>query len=469
MAGTYLEHTSKPLSGVYTLIVAALEYVVMGNRGIVAYPFTANWGPCNVLTTVLYGSEFDNKFNPTGSTAVTASKISTHAFKGKLQTMLAFRMSTLAAKKGEAVLKDSTQQPALTLETLYESDRAFVIAVKDSLNFETGKLLELTENGVLRLRVESDTLQGLVDQLDYSDYVRVKSKGASMPANNAGVQFTGGDNGAVVTVENYSDFLTEIEADGKANAFTLDAVTDESILATVITFVKRVRDEGFYTTFVRGGAKAWDTNLDASGTAAFACNHRGIVCVGNGCNGYSAAEMAIFVAARVASVPLNRTLTDEVIDYTDVNKKLTPGERVTAKQNGTLVFVMEGKAVVIDEGINTLTVPHADEVVEMGKIRINNALDQIAHDLEVFGNEYKKTRSNTDAARKTYAATVEETYYKGLVTMEVLQPGATYRPDSEYHGKDAVFHPKVDEAFFVSDVQPVDSMERIYQKIRLHF
>jgi hypothetical protein len=471
MAGTYLEHTSKDLSGVYTLIVAVLEYVVMGARGIVAYPFTANWGPCNDLTIVLYGSEFDAKFNPTGSTAVTANKISALAFKGKPQKILAYRMATTDAKKGQAILNDAqaTPQMSLTLETLYESDRSFVVTIKDSLNIEGGKMLELTENGNLLFRTESGTLDDLATKIDYSDYIRVKSKGTQLPANNAGVSFTGGSNGAVVTSFEYDAFLDTIEADGTCNAFSLDSVTDETIIAMVVTFVKRVRDEGFYTTFVRGGPQSWDTNLDASGAAAFVCNHRGIVCVGNGVDGYTAADMAIFIAARVASVPLNRTLTDEVVDFVAVNKKLKPGERVTAKLNGTLVFVADGKAVVIDEGINTLTVPHANEVKEMGKIRINNTLDQIAHDLEVFGNEYKKSLSNTDAARKTYAATVTETYYKGLVAMEVLQPGATYTPDPEYHGKDAVFHPKVDEAFFVSDIQPVDSMEKIYQKMRLHF
>lgn len=468
MAGTYLEHTSKDLSGVYTLIVAVLEYVALGARGVVAYPFTANWGPVNTLTIVLFGSEFDDRFNPTGSTAVTASKISKHAFKGKPQKVLAYRMATTSAAKGEASLPASAGNP-LVLETLYPSDRAFVAVIKDSLNLEGGKMLELTEGGNLLFRCEALTIADLAIKVDYSDYIRVKSKGTALPSNSAGVPFAGGNNGASVTTFEYSAFLDVIEADGTANAFTLDAVTDETILATVIEFVKRVRDEGFYTTFVRGGPLTWDTNLDASGTAAFACNHRGLVCVGNGCEGYSAAEMAIFIAARVASVPLNRTLTDEVIDYVAVNKKLKPGERVTAKNNGVLVFVHSGKAVVIDEGVNTLTVPHANEVREMGKIRINNALDQIAHDLEVFGDEYKKSLSNTDAARKLYAAVVEETYYKGLVAMEVLQPGATYRPDPEYHGKDHVYNPKVDEAFFVSDLQPVDSMEKIYQKMRLHF
>lgn len=468
MAGTYLEGTSKILSGVYTLIKAAIEYVALGARGTAAYPFTSNWGPTNTLKTVLYGSEFDRLYNAKG-TALTASKISKHAFKGRPQRVLAYRMATGTAAKGTVTLKDATNANSLVLETLYPSDRSFVAVVKDALTVPGGKMVEITENSVLLYRCEGATAADLAAKLNYSDYVRVTATGAQLPVNSAGTAFAGGNNGSVVTVTEYTAFLNEIEADTKANAFSLDGITDESIIATVIEFTKRVRDEGFYVTYVRGGPLSWDTDPDTAHVASTASNWRGIVNVGNGCDGYTAADMAIFIAARVASVPLNRTLTDEVIDYVAVNKQLTPGERATAKENGTLVFTMEGKAVVIDEGVNTLTTPHNDEVKEMGKIRINNALDQIAHDLEVFGNEYKKTRSNTDPARETYAATVEDTYLKALAAMEVLQPGYYYRPDPQYHGKDAVFHPKPDEAFFYADLTPVDSMERIYQRITLHF
>lgn len=469
MAGTYLEGTSKILSGVYTLIRAAIEYVALGARGTVAYPFTSNWGPINQLKTVLYGDEFNKLYNAKGTT-LTASKITAHAWKGKPQRVLAWRMAVAtAAKKGVCVLKAADDQMSLTLETLYESDRAFVAAVKDSLNYPGGKMIELTEGSRLLARFDAPNLEGLAVKIDYSDYLRVKEKGASLPANSAGTIFTGGNNGNSVTVDDYSAFMTVIEADGKANAFTFDAVTDEAILATAEEFTKRVRAEGFYVTWVRGGPVAWDTNRDAADQASINCNNRGIVNVGNGCDGYTAAEMAIFIAARVASIALNRTLTDEVVDYNDVNKQPTPGERVVAKENGTLLFMREGTAVIIDEGVNTLVNPMTDEVKEMGKIRINNALDQISHDLEVFGNEYKKTRSNTEAARETYASTVEDTYLKALVALEVVQPGYFYRPDPQYHGKDAVFHPKPDEAFFYADLTPVDSMERIYQKITLHF
>lgn len=50
MAGLYTEGESKVLSGVYSLIIAISTSITSGGRGIVAYPFTADWGPVNELT-----------------------------------------------------------------------------------------------------------------------------------------------------------------------------------------------------------------------------------------------------------------------------------------------------------------------------------------------------------------------------------------------------------------------------------
>jgi hypothetical protein len=467
MAGTYIEGSSKTLSGVYTLIKSAVERVSMGDRGIVAYPFTSDWGPVNELVTVLMGSEFDEKYNGS-ATDLTASKIYAHAFKGKPQRVLCYRMATGAAAKGTVVLSDDGAAESLTLETLYPSDRAFTAVVSDGVAVGT-KVIDIVEGGVKLASVTGSTVAELEEKLNLTDYVRVTSKGSNLPADNAGAAFTGGANGDTVTSTEYGAFMDELEADGTPSSFSLDGVSDDAILTTVRAFVKRVRTEGFYVTFVQGGPLSWDTDLTSANTASTTANHRGIINVGNGCDGHTAADMAIFVAARVASVALNRTLTDEVVDYAKVNKKLKPGERVTAKEAGTLVFVMDGEAVFIDEAVNTLTTPGADEVIEFRKIRVNNALDYIARDLEKFGDEYKKTRSNTQEARETYAATVENSYLRPLEAMEVIQPGYFYRPDPEYHGKDAVFSPKIDEAFFYSDITPVDSMERIYQKINVRF
>lgn len=463
MAGTYIEGVSKVLSGVYTLIKTAAQRATLGPRGVVAYPFTSNWGPVNELTPVLFGGEFNKLFNGE-NTDLTANKVATHAWKGSPQKLLGYRMATGTAAKGLCTIPGATGT-ALELETLYPSDRAFKAVVKDGV-IAGSKVVEIIEGSTKLVSADGEDIDTIAAKLDESDYVRVKTKGAELPSDTAGIDFTGGNNGSAVTATEYSAFLDVIEADGTANTFSLDGTTDEAILLTAETWTKRVRNEGIYITFVRGGAYA---SLSEANTKSKDLNHRAVINVGNGCDGYTAADMAIFIAARVASIALNRTVTDEVVDYTAVNKTLKPAERVTAKESGTLIFVQKGDFVEIDEGVNTLTAPGSDERKEMGKIRVNNTIDFITRDLEAFGDEYKKDRSNTQEARETYAATIENDYFRPLAAMEVVRDDYFFIPDPEYHGDDAVFNPKIDEAFFATGYAPIDSMERIYHKATVNF
>lgn len=473
MAGTYIEGSSKVLSGVYTLIQSVVTGIPLGDRGIVAYPFTADWGPVNKLDQVLFGGEFDKKYNASGNENLTAKLIYDNAWKGKPARVLTYRMATEAAAKGTVTLQDSGAADSLVLETKYPSARPFEVTVKDSLT-GSGKTIQIIENGIKLAEVEGETVAELEEELNATDYVTVTSTGDNLPENITGATFTGGANGDSVTSTEYSDFLDAVEANGKPQGFSLDGVSDEAIISTVEAWTKRVRDQGLYITFASGGPSTWDSDIEAANTASTNFNHRGIVNVGNGVDGYTAAEMAVFVAARVASIPLNRTVTDVVIDYDSVNKELLPGDRVKAKEAGTLVFVHDSDGmVVIDEGVNTLTAPSGGEHEYMGKIRVNNALDFISKDLEAFGNEYKKTKSNTQEARQTYASLVEDTYFRALAAMEVIkdEPGFRYSyiEDPEYHGENAVYSPALDEAYFVAEFTPVDSMERIYQKFLLRF
>lgn len=462
MAGTFTKGVSKILSGVYSRIVATVKSITMGSRGVVAYPFTSDWGPVNELVPQTLG-EFSNAYNAE-QTALTASKIFLHASKGAPNKVLAYRMATEEAAKGTCTLGADSLQ----LETLYPSARAFTAIVKDGVEEDT-KVVDIIENGVKLATAKGADLAAIAKQLNASDYVRVTKVGTTLPENNAGVAFVGGKNGEAVTVVQYAAFLKEIEADGTPNSFSLDGISDNSIVTTVETWLRRVRNEGLYISFANGGPSAWDDDITAANEKSTAFNYRGVVNVGNGCNGYTPADMAIFVAARIASVALNRTVTDETVPYQKVNKKLTVTQRETAKQKGTLVFVANGDFIEIDEGVNTLTNPGGDESKEFGKIRVSNTLDYITKDLEAFGNEYKKTKSNTDEARQCYAVLVEDSYLRPLANDEVIKAGYFYRPDPEYHGKEAVYKPQIDEAFFDSDITPVDSMERIYQKIGVNF
>jgi hypothetical protein len=467
MAGTYLEGVSKVLSGVYTLIKAAVTRITVGTRGVVAYPFTSNWGPVNQIVDIGNESDFRKMYNA-DKTTLTANLIYKLGFKGKPRLVKAYRMAAAAAAKASVILNDVNVATSLSLETLYPTNRVFTVVVKDGLTAGE-KIINILEGSTLLASVKGTTVTALVTALNATDYVRVVSNGANMPTNNAGINFAGGNNGSTVTATEYTAFMDALEAEEGVNAFTLDAVTDTTIIDTTVTFTKRVRDEGLYLTFVNGGPTGWDTAPGDANAKSLVFNSRAVVNVGNGVDGYTPAQAAVFVAARVAAVALNAGLTDEVTPFTAVNKKLTKTQRIAAKEAGTLVFVIENGQVLIDEAVNTLTTPGEGESKEFSKIRVSNALDQIATDLENFGNEFKKGRSNTDEARQTFAAAVETDYLAGLATLEVIQPDYSYEPDADYHSENSVFKPGIDEAYFAAAVTPVDSMEKIYQKIGVNF
>lgn len=466
MAGTYQPGEHKDLSGVYTRIVTAITAVSLGARGIVAYPFTASWGPVNELQDIYGETDFKDLFNAEDA-GFTANKILTHAFKGSPSLVLGYRMGA-GAIKGKATLAAGAGA-GWVLETLYPSARSLTAKVTDNLS--SGKIVEILEGGRSLAKVEANTVADLAAALNTTDFVRVETVGEALPDAAAGVPFAGGSNGSTVTGTEYTAFREVLEADGRARALALDTYEDAAEVAATVAWVRRVRNEGLYISFVNGGPLAWDNDIAAANVVSKGFNHRAIINVGNGADGYTAGDMAIFVAARAASVPLNRSITDENTPYAQVNKKLTKSTRITAKKAGTLLFVQNGNFVQIDEGINTLTqiADPENERLEFSKIRVSNTLDQIAGDLEVFGDEYKKTRSNTPEARETYAALVEDSYYAPLVAQEVLAAGATYRPDTEYHGPNAIHTAKIDEAYFVSGITPVDGMEKIYQKIGVNF
>lgn len=472
MAGTYTEGQSQVLSGVYSLVKATSSQGPSADIGIAAFPFTSNWGPVNQLLPYVSQKEFGDAYNAANAGALSAKKIYTLAYADatyKPNTLLGYRMATAAAAKGEAVLAVASGT-TWTLETAYPSDRAFTVVVKAGVAAGT-TAVQVVEGGVILWSDESDTVDGLAAKIDASGFVKVQVKGTALPSNSAGVAVAGGNNGSVVTAAEYAAFLTEVETDTTANAVALDGVTDEAILTTFKTWVQRVRGEGLYLDGFRGGLATWDTDLTLANAVSVAANYRGWHNAGNGVDGYTSADMAIFLAAYSCSRPLNTSVTDQVTPFVNVNSKtpLTKGNRIQAKQKGTILFVMKGGKVVIDEGVNTLTVPGTNETSEMGKMRVSRTVDYVNRATESFGDTYKNTKSNTTAARQAYAAVIEDEFFRGLVRDEIIQPGYSYKEDPDYHGDKASHTPKIDEAFFYSEYTPTDSMERVYQKFGVKF
>lgn len=284
MAGLYTEGESKILSGVYSLILATSTAITSGGRGIVAYPFTADWGPVNTLVTGTLG-ELRDTFHAVDS-KLSVGKVYTHAAKGEPKKVICYRMATAEAKVAAATVG------TWTFETVYPTTRPFMLVVKAGVE-EGSVKVSLVENAVELTSFLVSDVESLVTMVNASEYIRVKAAGEALPEENAGVAFANGKNGEAVTVQNYSDFLEELEADGTANAFSLDGVDNDAITATVIAWLKEVRQEGFYVSFVTGGPASWDFAIDTANAKSREINYRPVINVGNGCDGYAASEMAI--------------------------------------------------------------------------------------------------------------------------------------------------------------------------------
>lgn len=58
----------------------------------------------------------------------------------------------------------------------------------------------------------------------------------------------------------------------------------------------------------------------------------------------------------------------------------------------------------------------------------------------------------------------QQQYLDPLVAQEILKEGASYEPDPDYYGENATKKAKANEAFFVGDITPNESPEKIYHK-----
>ena len=156
MAGKYTPGVSEVLSGVYTYIKAAASTAISaGARGVVAYPFTSDWGPVNTLLSCTIG-EFEKTYN-VAATTLSANKVYKHAVNGRPRRILAYRMATTDAKTATCTLDNN-----LKLETLYPTSRKFAVTVKDAV-MEGYKTIEIVENGVVLVTttVTVPTMYGL--------------------------------------------------------------------------------------------------------------------------------------------------------------------------------------------------------------------------------------------------------------------------------------------------------------------
>ena len=435
-------------------------------QGIVAALFRASWGPLGEVTYLESADAVTNTYGVDG-TIDTALE----AFRGGCRRVVAYRLGS-GGQKAAVNLQDSEGANVVTLTAKYEGARGnnFSVSVRDSLVDDTKRELLLYEGATLRQTITfakgSDEPQALVDTIATSNspYITaVKSAdGSGMLAPTTQLPLTGGED-PTVNGESYSAGLSAIEAIDW-NVLAVDS--EEPVTHTVVqTYIDRVRNEGKRVMGVVGEPTSVPLATRLANARAF--NDPAIIYVANGFKGTDGvAREGYKAAARVAGMVAAAQITESLTHYvvrgaTELVGALTNAEIEQAINSGALVFTMSAqKQVHIEYGINTFITVTADMDAGWKKIRRVRTRDNLMDRIAATWDPIIGKINNSPDGRATLIASAQGIINRMIGEGALLQGTIFEDPNNP---------PVGDSAWFVVQVDDLDSAEKVYITFQFRF
>ncbi len=435
-------------------------------QGIVAALFRASWGPLGEVTYLESADAVTNTYG-VGGTIDTAME----AFRGGCRRVVGYRLGT-GGEKATLNLQDSGSTNVVALAAKYEGARGndFAVTIRDSLADDTKRELLLYEGATLRQTITfakgSGEPQALVDAITASNspYITaVKSAdGSGVLAAVTQQPLTGGQD-PTVNGESYSAGLLAIEAIDW-NVLAVDS-EDPVTHAVVQTYIDRVRNEGKRVLAVVG--EPTSENLATRLANARAFNDPAIIYVANGFKGSDGVTREGYkAAARVAGMTATAQITESLTHYvvrgaTELVGALTNAEIEQAIQSGALIFTMSAqKQIHIEYGINTFITVTADMDAGWKKIcRVrtrDNLMDRIAATWDPLIGKI----NNSPDGRATLIASAQGIINRMIAEGALLQGTIFEDPNNP---------PQGDSAWFVVQVDDLDSAEKVYINFQFRF
>src|SRR5690606_2932568 len=231
--------------------------------------------------------------------------------------------------------------------------------------------------------------------------------------------------------------------------------TDAGIKALYSAFVRRLReDEG----------KKIQVILENYPTA----DYEGVISVKNGViladgTTLTAGQAAGWVAGASAGANVNESLTYTAYDdAVDATPRYTNSQIIAALQAGEFVFTPGNGVAQVEQDINTLTsfVP-GEKGRQFAKNRVIRVLDSIGNDIRRIFEAFYIGQVNNNADGRNLLKNEINTYLDNLQNMNAIQ---NFNPQTDIvvqAGQEA------DSVYVEANIQPVDSIEKIYMLIRV--
>ena len=434
--------------------------------GIVAALFRSSWGP---LGEVGYLENADAVIDVFGSAGTVDTAL--EAFRGGCRRVVAYRLGT-GGSKALLNLQDTESTNVVEIEAKYEGVRGnnFVVTIRDSLADDTKRELLLYEGATLRQMItftkDAGEPQALVDAIvaSNSPYITATkiADGSGTLATVTQQSLTGGED-PTVTGGDYSAGLSAIEAIDW-NVLAVD--TDDAVTHTLVqAYIDRVRNEGKRVLGVVG--EPTSVPLATRLTNARAFNDPAIIYVANGFKGSDGVSREGYkAAARVAGIVAAAQITESLTHYvvrgaTELIGALTNAEIEQAINSGALVFTMSSqKQVHIEYGINTFMTPTEDMDAGWKKIRRVRTRDNLMDRIVAAWDPLIGKINNSPDGRATLIAAARGIINRMIVEGALLQ-GTIF--------EDSNNPPRGDSAWFVVQVDDLDSTEKVYITFQFRF
>lgn len=462
--GTFSRGETKVRPGVYHRYEnSGGSRVAEARNGIGAGLIQANWGPLNKVIEMDVTSDVNVVFGSGGT-----EDLITEMFAGGISSGKFVRIGS-GGSAPSVRIKNVDEQEVVTITGAYVGNRPLSVSVKESITGDSKEFVIYEGSAIVlsvNFEISEDEVQSLVTAINGATKefgAKAEPKAAGKIAIITQESMTGGTN-PQVTTKDYSNGLSALEATA-FNCLAVDS-DDVAVHALVNAFLTRTYVAGAYPMACVAENK--DVDLDARITHAAAYNNEMMHMVlnpaysvsGELIDGY---RLAARIAGMIASVASNASLTHQIVSgYASLAEPLTNTQIEKALKRGCLVLTENANSQVwIEQGINTLVTPGADQDEGFKKIRRVKTrfelMQRIDDTLEVL---IGKVNNDTDGRAALIASA--QAVIDIMVSEKKLLPGGTFSEDSTQASEG-------DYAFFVIAVDDIDSIEKVYLDYKFRF
>lgn len=467
MSGTFTIGERKVRPGNYFRIENRGGVTVVGaTNGISAVVFQSNWGPLNTefdMDTTMRNNLRDYYGDGTGPDVIE------QAFIGGAVTVRAVRVGDDDGVQASLTLKGKDNAEAVLIQAAYPGDRAFTVSVRTNLITEQRQLIiydgtEIFEQFVFDAGANEP--KNLVEAMKNSKNFNSKliADDVEGPLADLTQQAMAGGKNPTVTINSYSNGTDVLER-YKWNVLLCDS-NDTKVHLLLQSFAQTSYDTGHLGMICIGGLKSQDFSERISLAASY--NDEKVTYVLGGWKGSDGKEYEGFMAAAriggmIAYQPTNSGLTHTVIkNAVSLLEPLTNGEIIKAEQKGCIVLTVNDEDQIwIDNAINTLVTPNADQDEGWKKIRRTKCRFEMMDRINSTIDKYVGKVNNDDDGRATIIATGKKVLNE-MVGEKKLFAGATMYEDPTYTAEG-------DSCWFIIEADDIDSAEHIYITYRYRF